>query len=67
MADYQKMYAVLCIAIDREIDALQKIPLAKPSAERLTAALQEAEELYINTSVYAQPTDIKKIYRIKRD
>ena len=33
MADYQKMYAVLCSAVDEVIDPLERIPLALSSAE----------------------------------
>ena len=49
MPNYQKMYAILCGAIDDVIDPLEKIPLAVPSARKLRAALEEAEELYIAT------------------
>lgn len=51
MPNYQKMYAILCGAIDDVIDPLEKIPLAVPSARKLRAALEEAEELYIATSL----------------
>ena len=54
MADYKRMYAVLCTAIDREIDALREIPLALASANRLENALLEAEEIYIETSSYVE-------------
>ena len=50
MPDYKKMYAVLCAAIDGEIDTLKEIPLALGSASRLESALLEAEEIYIETS-----------------
>lgn len=60
MPDYQKMYAVLCAAIDQEIDALREIPLALASANRLENALLEAEEIYIGTSSYMEPTDDEK-------
>ena len=56
MPDYKKMYAVLCAAIDQEIDALREIPLALASANRLENALLEAEEIYIETSPYVEPT-----------
>lgn len=51
MPNYQKMYAILCGAIDDVIDPLEKIPLAVPSARKLRTALEEAEELYIATSL----------------
>ena len=60
MADYKKMYAVLCTAIDREIDTLKEIPLALASANRLENALLEAEDIYIETSSYAEPDDEEK-------
>ena len=52
MADYKKMYAVLCGAIDDVIDPLEKIPLARDCVEKLKAALLEAEDIYIETSPY---------------
>ena len=50
MADYQKMYAILCGAIDDTLTELAHIPAAAASAERLTQALQRAETLYIESS-----------------
>jgi len=61
MADYKKMYALLCTAIDREIDTLNEIPLAHASAQRLVAALQEAEEIYIETSSCVEATEDEKL------
>ena len=49
MADYQKMYALLCGSIDDVIDGLEEIPLALPYANILKKALLDAEELYIQT------------------
>ena len=60
MPDYKKMYAVLCTAIDGEIDTLKEIPLALASANRLENALLEAEEIYIETSSYVEPADDEK-------
>lgn len=57
MPDYKKMYAVLCAAIDGEINTLKEIPLTLGSASRLENALLEAEEIYIETSPYVEPTD----------
>lgn len=48
VADYQRMYAILCKAIDDAIDPLKKIPLALPWAARLRKALLEAEDVYID-------------------
>ena len=67
MADYRKMYTVLCKAIDDVIDPLDQIPLAKPYAEQLQKALLEAEEIYINTTPYAEETEDPKIIQIKVD
>ena len=50
MADYQKLYALLCGVIDDVIDPLERIPLALPYAKKLRHALEQAEELYIDTS-----------------
>ena len=50
MADYQKMYALLCGALDDVIDPLEQIPLAIPYASVLRRALEDAEELYIETA-----------------
>ena len=50
MPDYQKMYAILCAAVDSVIDPLEHIPLAIPVAARLRKAMLDAEEVYINTS-----------------
>ena len=52
MPNYEKMYAVLCGAIDDVMDELARIPLASPSVERLHSALEHAKEIYIRTSVY---------------
>ena len=49
MADYKKMYAILCGAIDDVIDPLQQIPSAIPDAQVLRSALLEAEEIYLRT------------------
>ena len=55
MADYQKMYAVLCSAVDEVIDPLERIPLALSSARILRAALARAEEIYICTAEEEEP------------
>ena len=61
MADYRKMYYVLCKAIDDVIDPLDRIPLAVPAARQLKAALLEAVEIYITTTPYTEETDDPKI------
>ena len=67
MADYRKMYYVLCKAIDDVIDPLEDIPLARPYVQKLQKALLEAEEIYITTTPYAEETDDPKIIQIKTD
>ena len=52
MADYKKMYAILCKAIDDAIDPLEQIPEAKRISKALQDALFEAEEIYIDTTLY---------------
>ena len=67
MADYRKMYYVLCKAIDDVIDPLKHIPLAAPYAQQLQRALLEAEEIYISTTPYAEKTEDSKIIQIRTD
>ena len=57
MIDYQKMYAILCAAIDEVIDPLEKIPLACAEAQKLRTAMLTAEEIYINTAPFAEEED----------
>jgi len=49
MADYKKMYAILCSAVDSVIDPLEQIPLALPQVQILRSALLETEDLYIES------------------
>lgn len=44
------MYFLLCAAVDRSLDELQRIPLAAPAAAQLQNALLQAEAIYIETS-----------------
>lgn len=65
MADYQKMYAVLCGAIDNALDDLQTIPLAYPCARRLHDALMAAEKsMWIQRSM-PQRQSLKRLYSLK--
>ena len=50
MADYKKMYTLLCSAIDSVLDGLQEIPLARPYVYTLSEALLKAEDIYIETA-----------------
>ncbi len=65
MADYRKMYYVLCKAIDDVIDPLERIPLAVPYAQRLKSSLLEAEEIYITSSPCTEETNDSRIIQIK--
>lgn len=65
MANYRKMYAVLCAAVDEVIDPLEKIPLAAPQAGKLRETMREAEGIYINTTAYFEETEDAKIVRLK--
>ena len=67
MADYRKMYFVLCKAIDDVIEPLERIPLAMPHANHLKAALLEAENIYIETTPYTEETDDPRIIQLKTD
>lgn len=55
MADYKRMYCLLCRAADAVIDPLMHIPEALPFAEYLQDALLTAENIYIETGA----SDIK--------
>lgn len=46
MADYKKMYAVLCRAADAVIDPMEKISEMILYAKMLKCALLEAENIY---------------------
>ena len=67
MADYRKMYHVLCRAIDDVIDPLERIPFTTPYTKQLKKALLEAEEIYITTAPYVEETDDPRIIQIKTD
>ena len=49
MANFRKMYAVLCSAVDHAIDELERIPAANDTTKKLHAARLEAEEIYIDS------------------
>lgn len=48
MADYQKMYYILCRAIDKALDVLPG--QGEIARQLLQQALEEAEEKYIETA-----------------
>lgn len=66
MANYKKMYATLCGAIDDVIDELEKIPLAIPAVTRLKGALLATEEMYIQSEPYIED-DGQKVIELKTD
>lgn len=67
MADYKKMYAVLCGAVDDVIDDLEKIPMARTTVDILRKALLQAEEIYITTTPYSDSKTSDGIVRITVD
>lgn len=64
MADYKKMYAVLCGAVDQVIEPLEQIPLAWPSAQILRNALLRAEDIYVASTTYAQETEDPQVVEL---
>ena len=50
MADYQKMYYILCRAADKALDVLPESPENKDVRALLQQALDQAEEMYINAA-----------------
>ena len=49
MADYQKMYHILCAGVSSVIDDMPDCGLFRPHRQRLKSLLLEAEEVYIQT------------------
>ena len=49
MADYERMYHIVCAAMDRALDMLEGEPGAAQARQSIQAALLEAEEVYIQT------------------
>ena len=66
MADYQKMYAVLCAA-DDVIGPLEKIPMAMQPVRTLREALLRAEDIYMDTSMYAEKNENGNLLRLLRE
>ena len=50
MADYQKMYGILCRAMSEALDRLPQMAENLPSRLCMEKALNEAEDLYIETA-----------------
>ena len=51
MADYQKMYVILCAAASDAVDGLTDIPLAMRCRDKLQKALLAAADIYMETTV----------------
>ena len=51
MTDYRKMYLVLCDAVSKTLDDLEGLPgVDERCFERLKQAMNEAEDIYIETA-----------------
>lgn len=50
MADYPKMYAILCAAASDALDALPDTPENRRAAQLLRQALEKAEALYLDSA-----------------
>lgn len=53
VADYQRMYAILCAAASEALDALPEAPETAEAVRILLSALERAEELYQQTEADA--------------
>ena len=67
MADYKKMYMVLCGAVDEVIDPLEQIPMARSSVQVLREALLRAERIYIDTATYSQMSKHPQVVELCHD
>ena len=67
MADYKRMYTLLCKTIDDVIDPLSRISDAKIYASYLQEALLQAEDIYISTTPYAVETADPQVIQMKID
>ncbi len=50
MADYRKMYSILCAGVSALLDDMPPVGDFEPFYHRLEALLHEAEEIYIETA-----------------
>ena len=57
MADYERMYHIVCAAMDRALGMLEGKAEAAEARQIMQAALLEAEEVYIQTCGEAAPPD----------
>lgn len=61
MADYEKMNAILCGAVDDAISALEPYPWARTTMQALQNAMMRAESVYIETTPYTSDDSERKI------
>ena len=70
MADYQKMYAILCGAVDDALTELERVPSCAHITTRLMDALSRAETLYLDaedTKLILLESDEQKSNRLFSD
>lgn len=67
MADYKKMYTILCGAVDEVIEPLEQIPMAREPVQVLREALLQAENVYINTTTYSQMSKNPQVVALRND
>lgn len=67
MADYQKMYAILCGAVDDALQELEEGGSAACIALRLRLALERAEEIYLETSMCAERRGDTNLIELRRE
>lgn len=67
MADYQKMYAILCGAVDDALMGLEQGSSAACISLRLRLALERAEEIYLETSMCAEWRGDTNLIELRRE
>ena len=67
MADYQKMYAILCGAVDDALQELEEGGSAACISLRLRLALERAEEVYLQTSMCAERRGDTNLIELRRE
>ena len=67
MADYQKMYAILCGAVDDALMGLEQGSSAACISLRLRLALERAEEIYLETSMCAERRGDTNLIELRRE
>lgn len=67
MADYQKMYAILCGAVDDALMGLEQGSSAACISLRLRLALEREEEIYLETSRCAERRGDTNLIELRRE